>query len=57
MGKEEMTRLCEILQRQDEELEKIFSERKFISEFAKKHGFYDELWEMLYKDGKSHSTF
>ena len=54
--REKLNEMVEILKEQEKELNRIFEERKKISMQAKEMGRHDELWEMLYADGKSHYT-
>ena len=55
--KEKLNGMLEILKAQDKELQKIFAEREKIAEQAEMMNRYDELWEMLYSDGKTHYLF
>lgn len=60
MEKTEFYELLATLRAQDEKLEKILAERKAIREKLKAVGgyhLYDEMWEALYADGKSHCDF
>lgn len=52
-----MENLLKELQEQDEMLKKIFARREEIAEMAKKNNTYNELWEKLYADRKSHYSF
>ena len=54
---EKLNEMLEILKAQDKELQRIFAERKKIGEQAEMMNRYDELWEMLYSDGKTHYLF
>ena len=49
--------MLEILKEQDKELQKIFDEREKIAKQAQAMNRYDELWEMLDSDGKTHYYF
>lgn len=54
MTREELQRMVEELKTQDEELERIFKERKEIAKKARESNQYMVLWEMLFSDKKSH---
>lgn len=53
----DLDRLCEELRKQDEQLNAILKRREEIRDIVKINGTYDELWEMLYSDCKSHWEF
>lgn len=55
--KEKLNEMLEILKEQDKELQKIFDEREKIAKQAQAMNRYDELWEMLDSDGKTHYYF
>lgn len=52
-----MELLLKELLEQDNELRKIYKRRKEIRKIAENGNFYDELWELLYKDDESHCEF
>ena len=45
------------LREQDRLLQEIFQTRKELVEMTKQENIYDEIWKMLYSDGKSHYEF
>lgn len=49
--------LCEGLRKQDEEIHRILEQREEIYRIANENKIYNELWEMLYSDGKTHWSF
>lgn len=52
-----MTEYLRELLEQDNELRKIYKRREEIAQIAKQDGYYNELWELLYKDGERHCEF
>lgn len=52
-----MENLLKELQKQDEMLKKIFTRREEIAEMTKKNNTYNELWDKLHDDKKSHYSF
>lgn len=57
MTREELKYAVKELQVQDMDLLDIFNRREEIAQEAKESGLYNELWEMLFADGKSHWNF
>lgn len=57
MRREELERLVKELKEQDKELQIIFERRKEIAQKAKENRLYNELWDMLFTDGKPHIEF
>lgn len=57
MTREELKYAVKELQVQDMDLLDIFNKREEIAQEAKESGLYNELWEMLFADGKSHWNF
>ena len=57
MTREELKYVVKELQAQDKDLFDIFNRREEIAKEAKESGLYDELWEMLFADGKRHYNF
>ena len=45
------------LKEQDEKIKAILERRREVAAITKENGCYDEVWEMLYADGKPHYEF
>lgn len=52
-----MENLLKELQEQDEMLKKIFARREELAKIAKENNIYNELWDKLHDDKKSHYSF
>lgn len=45
------------LRQQDEQINAILSRREELKNITKENGCYDEVWDMLHSDKKSHWEF
>lgn len=57
MTREEMEAIVKELQEQDKQMDAIRKRREELARLTKKADCYDEVWEMLYSDHKSHWEF
>ena len=49
--------IVEQLRRQDEQINAILARREELRKITQENGCYDEIWDMLYSDNKSHWDF